>query len=199
MQLCKPFRSPGQVAASPAPGASTAGGSRPAATAIGLILFFGYLTFRAFNATYVWYEPVHQPDGGSAAVHAGVRLPGSGAGRARLVRRVPGVVAGVPAAVAGVLHARARHRVPLHLLLLPRRLLQGLRVDAAVLRGARPATALPRRDGAAAVPEPASLHAVRRAVPARVPLVGGPRRVLPRRPVRHRRRHRGHADRTPRC
>jgi hypothetical protein len=33
----------------------------PAATAAGLILFFGYLTFRAFNATYVWYEPYISP------------------------------------------------------------------------------------------------------------------------------------------
>jgi len=33
----------------------------PATTAIGLILFFGYLTFRAFNATYVWYAPYISP------------------------------------------------------------------------------------------------------------------------------------------
>jgi hypothetical protein len=33
----------------------------PAATAIGLIIFFGYLTFRAFNATYVWYDPYISP------------------------------------------------------------------------------------------------------------------------------------------
>ena len=33
----------------------------PAATAIGLILFFGYLTFRAFNATYVWSAPYISP------------------------------------------------------------------------------------------------------------------------------------------
>jgi hypothetical protein len=33
----------------------------PAATAIGLILLFGYLTFRAFNATYVWYDPYISP------------------------------------------------------------------------------------------------------------------------------------------
>lgn len=34
---------------------------QPAATAFGLILFFGYLTLRAFNATYVWYEPYISP------------------------------------------------------------------------------------------------------------------------------------------
>lgn len=33
----------------------------PAATAIGLITFFGYLTFRAFNATYVWFDPYISP------------------------------------------------------------------------------------------------------------------------------------------
>jgi hypothetical protein len=33
----------------------------PAATAIGLVLFFGYLTLRAFNPTYVWYEPYISP------------------------------------------------------------------------------------------------------------------------------------------
>ena len=33
----------------------------PASTAAGLILFFGYLTFRAFNATYVWFDPYISP------------------------------------------------------------------------------------------------------------------------------------------
>jgi hypothetical protein len=33
----------------------------PAATAIGLIFFFGYLTVRAFNATHVWYDPYISP------------------------------------------------------------------------------------------------------------------------------------------
>jgi len=33
----------------------------PAATAAGLVLFFGYLTLRAFNATYVWYAPYISP------------------------------------------------------------------------------------------------------------------------------------------
>ena len=34
---------------------------QPAATALGLAVFFGYLTFRAFNATHVWYEPYISP------------------------------------------------------------------------------------------------------------------------------------------
>lgn len=33
----------------------------PAATGFGLILFFGYLTFRAFNPTHVFYEPYISP------------------------------------------------------------------------------------------------------------------------------------------
>lgn len=33
----------------------------PALTAVGLIVFFGYLTLRAFNPTYVWYEPYISP------------------------------------------------------------------------------------------------------------------------------------------
>ena len=33
----------------------------PVFTAAGLILLFGYLTFRAFNATYVWHEPYVSP------------------------------------------------------------------------------------------------------------------------------------------
>lgn len=33
----------------------------PVVTAAGLILFFGYLTLRAFHPTYVWYEPYISP------------------------------------------------------------------------------------------------------------------------------------------
>jgi len=33
----------------------------PVCTAAGLILLFGYLTYRAFDATYVWYEPYVSP------------------------------------------------------------------------------------------------------------------------------------------
>jgi len=33
----------------------------PAATAVGLIVFFGYLTVRAFQATHVWYDPYISP------------------------------------------------------------------------------------------------------------------------------------------
>ena len=50
------------------PGAPFAGTRRrdawwttPAATAIGLVVFFGYLTLRAFDATYVWFDPYISP------------------------------------------------------------------------------------------------------------------------------------------
>jgi hypothetical protein len=33
----------------------------PALTAFGLVVFFGYLTLRAFNATHVWFEPYISP------------------------------------------------------------------------------------------------------------------------------------------
>jgi hypothetical protein len=33
----------------------------PALTAAGLLVFFGYLTVRAFDATYVWYDPYISP------------------------------------------------------------------------------------------------------------------------------------------
>ena len=34
---------------------------QPAATALGLLVFFGYLTLRAFDATHVWYQPYISP------------------------------------------------------------------------------------------------------------------------------------------
>jgi hypothetical protein len=53
------------IAGPAAPFASTrrrdAWWTTPAATAIGLVLFFGYLTVRAFDATYVWYDPYISP------------------------------------------------------------------------------------------------------------------------------------------
>jgi len=35
--------------------------AEPAATALGLVLFFGYLTLRAFNGTHVWFPPYISP------------------------------------------------------------------------------------------------------------------------------------------
>ena len=124
MGSCKPFRSPAGGGF-----ASTQRVDRwwmaPAATAIGLVLFFGYLTFRAFNATYVWYDPYISP-----TVAPPLFTPASG---------YPGAVpvdhawfgafpswwpSFLPQSPAFFLPG-ARHRVPLHLLLLPRRVLQG--------------------------------------------------------------------------
>ena len=45
----------------------------PATTALGLLVFFGYLTFRAFQATYVWFDPYISP-----AVAPPVFTPASG-------------------------------------------------------------------------------------------------------------------------
>jgi hypothetical protein len=45
----------------------------PIWTALGLIFFFGYLTLRAFDATYVWYDPYISP-----AVAPPVFTPASG-------------------------------------------------------------------------------------------------------------------------
>jgi hypothetical protein len=59
----------GQVAAQQA----NEKGVEPAATAVGLVFFFGYLTVRAFNASYVWYAPYISP-----AVAPAVFTPAAG-------------------------------------------------------------------------------------------------------------------------
>lgn len=93
----------------------------PAATALGLVVFFGCLTFRAFNASYVCLvRPVHQPSGGSSGLHAGVRLLRVRTGGRRLVGRVPDMVASIPAPDAGDLYAVDGDCIPLYLLVLPR-------------------------------------------------------------------------------
>ena len=87
---------------------------------------------------------VHQSDGRPARVHAGVRLLGRRARRSCLVRRIPVMVAEAPATDAGVLRPLARHRISIHVLLLPRRLLQSVRAHAALVRRTRASAALPR-------------------------------------------------------
>jgi hypothetical protein len=49
----------------------------PFVTATGLILLFGYLTFRAFNATYVWYDPYISPAVAPAVFTPAVGYPGA--------------------------------------------------------------------------------------------------------------------------
>ena len=143
----------------------------PAWTAFGLVLFFGYLTFRAFNATSC--GPIRTSARQSPrrcsrrrpAIRAPCRWTMRGSAPSRLV-------AGVPAAVAGVV---------------PAGLAIAFRFTCYYYRGAYykafvltpPSCAVrglpgtvPRGDGAAAVSESSPLHPVRRAVAARVPLVG---------------------------
>ena len=47
------------------------------ATAIGLIVFFGYLTVRAFNPSYVWHEPYISPTVAPPVFTAAAGYPGS--------------------------------------------------------------------------------------------------------------------------
>ena len=49
---------------------------QPALTAAGLALFFGYLTWRAFQATYVWYEPYISPTVAPPLFTAATGYPG---------------------------------------------------------------------------------------------------------------------------
>jgi hypothetical protein len=49
----------------------------PAATALGLALIFGYLTFRAFHPIYVWYEPYISPTVAPPVFTAASGPPGS--------------------------------------------------------------------------------------------------------------------------
>ena len=49
----------------------------PTATAIGLVTFFGYLTLRAFNGTYVWHEPYISPTAAPALFTPASGYPGA--------------------------------------------------------------------------------------------------------------------------
>jgi hypothetical protein len=49
----------------------------PAATAAGLVVFFGYLTFRAFNPIHVWYAPYISPTVAPPAFASANGSPGS--------------------------------------------------------------------------------------------------------------------------
>lgn len=49
----------------------------PAATAVGLLVFFGYLTFRAFNGTYVWLDPYISPTVAPPVFTPAVGYPGA--------------------------------------------------------------------------------------------------------------------------
>jgi hypothetical protein len=49
----------------------------PAATGLGLLLLFGYLTLRAFHPVYVWYEPYISPTVAPPVFTAEFGFPGS--------------------------------------------------------------------------------------------------------------------------
>ena len=166
MRPCKPFRSPGTRAASRAPTRVDYWWLAPAATAIGLIVFFGYLTFRAFNATYVWFDPYISP-----TVAPPFFTPLSG---------YPGAVP-VDHAWFGAFPSWWPPFLPQSPAFFAPALAIAFRLTCYYYRGAyykaafmRPpncavggaAVRVSRREGAAAVSEPAPLHALRRAVPA---------------------------------
>ena len=50
---------------------------QPAATAFGLVLFFGYLTYRAFHPSYVWYAPYISPTVAPPVFTSAFGYPGS--------------------------------------------------------------------------------------------------------------------------
>ena len=129
-----------------------------------------------------------------------------GARRTRWFGPKPGVVAGVAAVLARAADPAVSRAVPPHLLLLPRRLLQGVLGRPARLRRRRAAEAVPGRGLVPADPaEHPPLLPVRRAA---LPPGAAPRRVegaLVHRPrhrpdvVRHRRGHAGARARTWCC
>jgi hypothetical protein len=49
----------------------------PVATAAGLLLFFGYLTYRAMDATYVWFDPYISPAVAPSVFTPAAGYPGS--------------------------------------------------------------------------------------------------------------------------
>ena len=49
----------------------------PAITALGLVVFFGYLTIRAFHPVYVWYEPYISPTVAPPVFTPAAGYPGS--------------------------------------------------------------------------------------------------------------------------
>ena len=135
--------------------------------------FFGYLTFRAFNATHVWYAPYISP-----TVAPPLFTPAAG---------YPGAVP-VEHAWFGAFPAWWPAFLPQSPAFFIPGLAIAFRLTCYYYRGAYykafflspPSCAVggvPRRyrgeTALLAVPEPPPLHAVRRAVPARVPLVGG--------------------------
>ena len=99
--------------------------------------FLVYTTWAAFQGEHYRIRSVSL-----AVLRAGV----VGRFAARLVRHQPAVVAGIHAVLAGAADPAVPRRLPLHLLLLPRRLLQSVLGGSAVLRRRRAAQGLPGRE-----------------------------------------------------
>ena len=123
----------------------------PLAVFVGLSAFVVYATWAAFQGEHYTYgpylSPFYSPELFGDSPHAWF-----GTQAARL--------AGVVAVLGGAAHPAVPRPVPLHLLLLPRRVLQVVLGRSAVMRRRRAAHALPRRELAAADPpeRPPLLH-----------------------------------------
>ena len=89
---------------------------RPVATFVALAVFVGYSTWAAFQGNHYTFGPYLSPFYSPELF---------GASGARLVRPEARLVAGPAALLAGAADPLGAGRIPLHLLLLPRRVLQG--------------------------------------------------------------------------
>ena len=140
--------------------------TQPLLTFVVLGGFVVYATWAAFQGNHYEYGPYLSP----VLLAAAVRRRS-----AQLVRPRAGVVAGGAAVLGGAADPVGAGRLPLHLLLLPRRLLQGVLGGSAVLRRRRAAQVVPRR---AIVPaDPAERPPLLPLPRARVPVRPGVRRL----------------------
>ena len=106
-----------------------------------LVVFIVFSSFIVY-ATWAAFQNAHYEFGPYLSPFYSPVLWGDSA--ARLVRSAAGVVAGAAAVFAGAADSSVSRPLPFHLLLLPRRLLQGVLGGSAELRGRRAAEGLPR-------------------------------------------------------
>ena len=117
-------------AGSARPLGAISGGSSPLAVFLGLSTFIVYSTWAAFQGNHYEFGPYLSP-------FYSPLLFGDSA--ARVVRAQARLVAGRAAVFGGAADPLGAGRVPLHLLLLPRRLLQGVLAGSAGVHGRRAA------------------------------------------------------------